>query len=181
MTKIEIKPCVGIILQDIGMVKLGQLRSEVEKLIGFPTKSQSVSFESISVDQAFYDNYEFRIDYGKDNSIEFIEFIYGPFPERIELNLFGINPFKLDADELIKILTEKNSGLVDTSSSPYIYSFQNISVGIWRESEPNDIMEMIQEKKEDGEYESDKDWLNEELEQSKHFWTIGMGKKDYYK
>ena len=51
----------------------------------------------------------------------------------------------------------------------------------WRESEPNDIMEMIQEKKEDGEYESDKDWLNEELEQSKHFWTIYIGKKDYYK
>ena len=70
MTKIEIQPCVGIVLQDIGMIKLGQLRSEVEKVIGFPTKTKNVTFENLSVDQAFYDNYEFRIDYGNDNSIE---------------------------------------------------------------------------------------------------------------
>jgi len=181
MIKIEILPCVGINLKDIGIIKLEQLRSEVEKVIGFPTKTKIVTFENLSVDQAFYDNYECRIDYGKDNSIEFIEFIYGPFPKKIELNLFGINPFQLDADELIEILSIHNSGLIRTLSAPYSYSFDNISVGIWRDAEPNDIIEMIQEKKEDGDYEHDKDWLNDELEQSKHFWTIGIGKKDYYK
>ena len=34
--------------------------------------------------------------------------------------------------------------------------------------------------KADNEYEENKDWLNEDLNKAKNFWTIGIGVKNYY-
>jgi len=41
--------------------------------------------------------------------------------------------------------------------------------------------ELIAEKNAGGDFEYDRSWLEEELEKSKHFWTFGIGKVDYYK
>ena len=43
------------------------------------------------------------------------------------------------------------------------------------------IRQSIKEAKENGTYEDEKIWLLDDLEKSKHFWTIGIGLKDYYK
>ena len=40
---------------------------------------------------------------------------------------------------------------------------------------------MIIEMKENDEYEENKNWILEDLEKSKNFWTIGIGIKNYYK
>ena len=40
--------------------------------------------------------------------------------------------------------------------------------------------ESIAEMKERGEYEDNRVWLDEDLEKSRNFWTVGIGKAGYY-
>lgn len=173
MTKIEILPLDGIEIENIGRLSLGQSKSDIEKLLGQPSDSSNLK-------QLFFDEYEVRIDFDKKGNAEFIEFIYGPFPEKTELSIYGVNPFQIGASKLIKILTEKNSGKIDDSEAEYCYTFQNISVGVWRQLTEKTVEESIAEMKAENEYEENKDWLNEDLEKAKNFWTIGIGVKNYY-
>lgn len=159
---------------------MGQSRKDVESLIGQPDASDRVSFGHSTIIRAFYEVYELRVDYDKHDTIEFIEFIYGPFPKRIQLSLYGIDPFRKEADDLIEILSSHNSGKVDESEAPNCYAFENISMGIWRQSTPAVVQEEIERKKAANRYEVNKKWLEEELEKSKHFWTIGIGRQGYY-
>ena len=180
MLQIDIKPLLGIDIKSIGEVKLGQSQNEVESVIGSPSMYDTISFNNTQTNRAFYEAYELRIDYNSNNQVTFIEFIYGPFPEKTELRIYDINPFQEEAERLIELLTIYNAGKIDESETPHCYVFENISVGIWRQSVPSDIQELINEKKEDCTYEIDKAWVDEELEKSKHFWTIGIGEKGYY-
>lgn len=173
MQKIEIKPLQGIEILNLGQINLRQEKGEIEKILGTPLKNANNN-------QSFYDDYELRIDYDELNKAEFIEFLFGPFPKKTELKIYGHDPFKIKAEELIKILTRKNDGPVDSQEAEYGYSFLNISVGIWREAIPTDIEELVAEMKQKGKYEKNKNWIEEELEKSRHFWTIGIGKKNYY-
>ena len=173
MTKIEILPLDGIVIENIGKLSLGQSKSEIEKLLGKPSDSSNLK-------QLFFDEYEVRIDLDKKGNAEFIEFIYGPFPEKTELSIYGVNPFQIGATKLVEILTEKNNGKIDDSEAEYCYTFQNISVGVWRQLTEQNVEESIAEMKADNEYEENKDWLNEDLEKAKNFWTIGIGVKNYY-
>lgn len=173
MTNIEILPLDGIIIESIGKISLGQSKYEIEKLLGKPS-------ETSSVNQFFYDDYEFRVDFDKKGNTEFIEFIYGPFPEKTKLSIFGINPFNIGAEKLLEILTEKNNGKADSNDAGYCYTFLNISVGVWRETTEEDVQEGIEEMKRNNEYEENKDWIEEDMEKAKNFWTIGIGIKDYY-
>jgi hypothetical protein len=180
MLQIDIKPHLGIDVKNIGEVKLGQSQKEIESFIGLPNISETIAVDNTQTNRAFYDAYELRIDYNSDNEVTFIEFIYGPFPEKTELRIYGVDPFKESAERLIELLTIYNAGKIDESEAPHSYAFEKISVGIWRQSVPSDIQELIEEKKGDNTYEIDKAWVNEELEKSKHFWTIGIGRKGYY-
>ena len=173
MTKIEILPLDGIVIENIGKLSLGQSKSEIEKLLGKPSDSSNLK-------QLFFDEFEVRIDLDKKGNAEFIEFIYGPFPEKTELSIYGVDPFQIGASKLIEILTEKNNGKIDDSEAEYCYTFQNISVGVWRQLTEKTVEESIAEMKADNEYEENKDWLNEDLEKAKNFWTIGIGVKNYY-
>ena len=173
MTKIEILPLDGIVIENIGKLSLGQSKSEIEKLLGKPSDSSNLK-------QLFFDEYEVRIDLDKKGNAEFIEFIYGPFPEKTELSIYGVNPFQIGATKLVEILTEKNNGKIDDSEAEYCYTFQNISVGVWRQLTEQNVEESIAEMKADNEYEENKDWLNEDLNKAKNFWTIGIGVKNYY-
>jgi hypothetical protein len=181
MLRIDIKPLSGIDIQNIGKINLGQNRKDVERTIGLPNSSKIRSFNDLKTDSSFYDMYEFRIDYDGNNTVEFIEFIYGPFPTKADLRIYEVDPFKVDATKLIEILSHHDSGKVNDLEAPYSFAFENISVGIWRQSSPLDMQELIDEKKEDKTYDIDKDWTDEELEKSNHFWTIGIGRKDYYR
>lgn len=173
MVEIKVFPLIGIEIEGIGTIKLGHEKAEVEKVLGYPT--------TIYGSQCFYDDYEFRIDYDKSDKIEFIEFIYGPFPEKSKLSVYNINPFLVGAENLINLLTNQNNGEIDESEAEYCYAFKEISVGIFREATEKDIEEMISEMKESGEYEENKNWIVEDLEKSKNFWTIGIGIKNYYR
>ena len=173
MTEIKIFPLIGIEIEGLGTIKLGEEKAEIETLFGLP--------ETAFDNQSFYDKYEFRIDYDKFNKVEFIEFIYGPYPEKSELTIFNINPFSIGDQNLIDLLTKENNGEIDDSEAEYCYSFKEISVGIFRESTPKDVEEMIVEMKENGDYEENKNWVEEDLDKSKNFWTIGIGVKNYYK
>ena len=173
MTKIEILPLDGIEIENIGKLSLGQSKSDIENLLGKPSDSSNLK-------QLFFDEYEVRIDLDKKGNAEFIEFIYGPFPEKTELSIYGVNPFQIGATKLVEILTEKNNGKIDDSEAEYCYTFQNISVGVWRQLTEQNVEESIAEMKADNEYEENKDWLNEDLEKAKNFWTIGIGLENYY-
>ncbi|WP_316798403.1 hypothetical protein [Pedobacter frigidisoli] len=173
MIKIKILPLEGIEIENIGKLYLGQAKPDIEKLLGTPSANSNLQ-------QLFYDHYELRIDLDHNENAEFIEFIYGPFQERTELSIYGINPFQIGADKLIEILKEKNKGKIDDSEAGYSYAFLNISVGIWRQSTEKGIDESIAEMKANQEYEENKDWLNEDLNKAKNFWTIGIGVKNYY-
>ena len=173
MTKIEILPLDGIKIENIGKLSLGQSKADIEKLLGKPSDTSNLK-------QLFFDEYEVRIDIDKKGNAEFIEFIYGPFPEKTELSIYGVNPFQIGASKLVEILTEKNNGKIDDSEAEYCYTFQNISVGVWRQLTEKTVEESIAEMKADNEYEENKDWLNEDLEKAKNFWTIGIGVKNYY-
>ena len=173
MTKIEILPLDGIVIENIGKLSLGQSKSDIEKLFGKPSESSNLK-------QLFFDEFEVRIDLDKKGNAEFIEFIYGPFPEKTELSIYGVNPFQIGATKLVEILIEKNNGKIDDSEAEYCYTFQNISVGVWRQLTEQNVEESIAEMKADNEYEENKDWLNEDLNKAKNFWTIGIGVKNYY-
>ena len=173
MTKIEILPLDGIVIENIGKLSLGQSKSDIEKLFGKPSESSNLK-------QLFFDEYEVRIDLDKKGNAEFIEFIYGPFPEKTEVSIYGVDPFKIGAKKLTEILAEKNNGKIDDSEADYSFTFLNISVGVWRQLTEQNVEESIAEMKADNEYEENKDWLNDDLEKAKNFWTIGIGLENYY-
>jgi len=173
MIKIEILPLEGIKIEDTGKLSLGQSKPDIEKLLGNPSAGSNLQ-------QLFYDEFEVRIDLDNNGNTEFIEFLYGPFPEKTELSVYGINPFQIGADKLIEILTEKNDGEIDDSEAEYCYAFINLSVGIWRGATEKSVGESISEMKAGHQYEENKDWLNDDLNKAKNFWTIGIGVKNYY-
>ena len=174
MIKIEILPLDGIEIENVGKICLSQSQSDVEKLLGQPSASSDQK-------RLFYNDYEFRLDIDKNGNVEFIEFIYGPFPLKTKLSIYGIDPFQIGADKLVEILTEENNGEIDNSEADFCFGFLNISVGIWREMTTKDVEESIAEMKANNEYEENKDWLEEDLTKAKNFFTIGIGIKNYYK
>jgi len=173
MITIEIIPLSGIEIERIGRINLGFSKTAVEALLGRPSPSSNAA-------QLYYDNYELRIDLNKTGEVEFIEFINGPFPALTKLSIYGVDPFQVGADNLIALLSAGNNGAIDDSEAGFCYTFLNISVGIWRQMTSEDVEETIAEMKASGEYEENKRWLEEDLERSKQFWTIGIGVKDYY-
>lgn len=173
MITIEIIPLSGIEIEHIGRLNLGFSKTAVEALLGPPSPPSNAA-------QLYYDNYELRIDLDKKGEVEFIEFINGPFPTLTKLSIYGVDPFQAGADNLIALLTTNNNGPIDDGEAEFCYTFLNISVGIWREITSGDVEETIAEMKASGGYEENKRWLEEDLERSKQFWTIGIGVKDYY-
>lgn len=173
MTTIIIYPLQGIDIAGVGPINFGQPKSAIKKVLGRPGSNSDET-------RWFYNAYECRIDFDESGTIEFIEFIYGPFPERIQLSLYGIDPFRVGAGNLVELLSAKNGGEIDDREAEYCYEFVDISVGIWRDMTEKDAEEIIAEKKESDDYEYDRVWLEEELEKSRNYWTVGIGKAGYY-
>ena len=174
MKKIKILPLDGIEIENIGKISLGQSQSEIESLLGKPSDSSNEN-------QLYYNDYEVRIDLDKMKNAEFIEFIYGPFPEKTELSIYDVNPFQIGADQLVEILTEKNNGKVDDKEADYAFAFLNTSVGVWRQITEKNVQDDIDEMKSNNEYDENKEWLEEDMNKAKNFWTIGIGIENYYK
>ena len=173
MKKIILHPLKGIEFENKATLEFGTSKIEIIKSLGKPSSGNDK--------QMFYDELELRIDLDNSENIEFIEFIYGPFPEKTEIELYGIDPFKTNSSDLIELLTENNNGEIDLSEEPYCFAFLESSIGIYRDSCESDIDEMITELKENGEYSENEEWVLADKEKAKYFWTVGLGKKDYYK
>lgn len=173
MKKIILHPLKGIEFENNEILEFGTSKTALIQRFGKASRGTDK--------QLFYDDLELRIDIDNSEKIEFIEFIYGSFPEKTEIELYGINPFKTDCHNLIEILTKNNKGEIDTTEEPYCYAFLESSIGVFRDSCEADIEEMISEMKENGNYSENKEWVLEDKEKAKYFWTIGIGKKDYYK
>ena len=172
MRQIEIIPLQGINLDEGIQLRFGQTINEIVTLLGEPTKEEQGQF--------YYEDLEIRIDFDNNDELEFIEF-EGPFSEKIVPQIYNVNPFAIEANKLIDLLTTENKGKIDESEEPYSYCFTEISVGIWREFVEADIQSNIEELKNCGVYEASKEWIEQDLEKSKFFWTIGIGNKNYYK
>ncbi|PJJ83166.1 hypothetical protein [Mucilaginibacter auburnensis] len=165
MQNIEIKPLEGIVIKDIGEVLLGRHKNNVYTLLGHPSIDNK--------DRIFYKELEVRFDIDQHDNIEFIEFIYGPFPKNIELTIYDVNPFTIGANKLLKILSMHNQGDPDTSEAPYSYAFTNTSIGVWRDLAPEDIEPITEDNINDN--------YSEELKMVQNFWTIGIGVPNYYR
>lgn len=171
MNRITLKPLEGIIINE-SKISFGQTKNDLINLLGSPDYEDE--------NQVFYENLDVRFDLDKNGLLEFIE-CQGPYSGNSEFNIYGISPFKLPANELVTLLTNENNGEIDDFEVPYSYSFLEISVGVWRAAVPTDIAAAIAEMKADGSYEAAKEVMDQDLEKSGHFWTIAVGKVDYYK
>lgn len=172
MIKIELKPLQGIEIESVGQILFNQSQSEIVKALGKPSTHSTNT-------QLFFNQYELRIDFDEQGA-SFIEFIHGPYLERTELVIYGVNPFSVGGVELVELLTFKNAGAVDDTEAEYSYGFLNISVGIWRQATETDIQAAIDECKQDGTSIDQIRELEEELQAVKNFWTIGLGRSGYY-
>lgn len=171
MKKIRLRPLEGITVGE-KEISFGQTRHDIIDMIGSP--------DHVEKNQLFYDNLGMRFDLDENGLLEFIE-CQGPYPENSEVNIYCINPFRLRDNELVDLLTAKNNGEIDGFEAPYCYSFSEISVGIWRASVPADIEAAIAEMRAEGTYEESRQIMDLDLEKSKYFWTVAIGKVDYYK
>lgn len=117
-----------------------------------------------------------RIDFNKNRCVEFIEFLSG-IDGAIQPHIYGVEAFAVDAEILIGILREKNAGMVDDSEMGYCYNFMDISVGVYRESTPESVLEMMKEVGEDLTSED----LEIELKKANHWDSLGIGVRGYYR
>ena len=175
---ISIKPLEGIFWEDKSIL-LGEERRNVEKTF------TNIHFEDKCVHKnklSFYlFNNTLRIDFDKNDCVEFIEFL-GRFNIEIQAEIYGVDVLKSTADELFKLLKEHNEGEIGDSENGYYYDFMNISVGIWRESTPESLSEFIEEIRNDESI--DKTIVEEKIKEEKlkaHYWaTLGIGIENYY-
>lgn len=169
MKNIEIIPLYGI-RADGAEIQLGDSSNKVKAALGEPYGTWD--------DSLYYYNNELRIDFGS-NGAEFIEFL-GGIDGELQPKIYGVPAFQKNADTLYEILTKENGGMIDDSENGYSYGFCEISVGVYRESTPESVQEMIDDAKENGE-PLDEDEIAEETRRASHWDTIGIGVKNYYK
>ena len=58
--------------------------------------------------------------------------------------------------------------------------FSNISIGVYREIRPADVLEMMEEMKADGIPTEDNEDLAADMRRANHWATIGVGVAGYY-
>jgi hypothetical protein len=157
-------------LRGMGEIYFGYSREKVREIMGTP----------VIIDELtdYYFDGSIRFDYDESNILEFIEINNN---EHFIVDIYGVNPFEIKANELVNLLTNMNDdGVVDKRRAPLYYIFSKISVAIYRDATEQDILTSIEEAKQDGSYEEDKEWLAEELDKYSHYQSIGMGKERIY-
>ena len=164
-----IKPLEGIEWEHKA-IALGASQSSIIEILGRPENAIGISF--------YYYESELRFDFDENQCVKFIEFLGGP-DGQIQPQIYGVSAFETDADEFVKLLKEHNDGEIDDSENGYSYAFLNISVGIYRESIPENVREMIKEAENDGEPMTAED-IEYETKRAAHWATIGIGVKNYY-
>ena len=109
--------------------------------------------------------------------MEFIELLGGP-DGTFQPVLFGLEAFQADPEAVVGLLKEKNGADFLDTEKGYSYAFKKLSVGLYRESVPQNVPEMIEEAEADGNPLSEEDI---EYEKRRTHWaTVGIGVENYY-
>lgn len=166
---IEIFPLEKVVF-DGSSVCLGMERSAVENAIG---TGQLIG------KRHYYYNSELAIDYNENGTVEFIEFLGGT-EGLLQPTIYGVSVFGTDAEKVAELLKQKNGGEIIDTEQGYSYLFSNISVGVYREIRPADVLEMIEEMKADGIPTEDNEDLAADMRRANHWATIGVGVAGYY-
>ncbi|MDD5936507.1 MAG: hypothetical protein PUC65_13275 [Clostridiales bacterium] len=165
--QIEINPLENVVI-DGKVVELGMKKNQVISILGKGELSN----------RHYYYGNELAIDYDKNDSVEFIEFL-GGMEGTLHPVIYGIPAFECNADELCEVLKVHNNGEIVDIEDGFSYGFVQISVGIYRTATPESIKRDIEEMKRDGVY--DQEYVDEESMKANHWATIGIGKANYYK
>lgn len=166
--KVEVIPQVGVIL-DGKTICLGSTRADVEQMLG--------SGEAIRWNSLYHFDSELRVDFDEEDRVEFIELLGGP-DGKLQPVVFGLEAFQADPEAVVELLKEKNGADFLDTEKGYSYGFQKLSVGLYRESIPDNVPEMIEEAEADGNPLSEEDI---EYEKRRTHWaTIGVGVENYY-
>ncbi len=168
--RVEIYPLDRVEL-DGRCIRLGMKRSEAEALIG--------AGQVVRGNEHYYCQNEMKVVYDKDEKVEFVEFL-GGIDGQLKPMIYGVSAFNADAEKLVELLTQKNSGDVRDAEQGYSYQFMKISVGLYREIRPQDVLEMIEEMKADGIPTEGNEDLEADRRRAGHWVTIGFGVSGYY-
>ena len=76
-------------------------------------------------------------------------------------------------------MRKQNNGIIFDGENGYSYQFENIGVGIYRETVPKEVEKMIEEAASFGNPMSD-DEIQYEMKRANHWATIGVGTAGYY-
>ena len=166
---IEIYPLDKVVFDGVP-VYLGMERFVVENAIGTG---------HLIGKRYYYYNNELAIDYNDNDTVEFIEFLGGS-EGSLQPTIYGVSVFGTDAAEVAEILEQKNDGEITDIEHGYSYSFSNISVGVYREIRPSDVLDMMEAMKEDGIPTEDNEDLVVDMQKANHWTTIGVGIAGYY-
>ncbi|MDE6592273.1 MAG: hypothetical protein K2K57_04320 [Oscillospiraceae bacterium] len=147
---------------------LGMDKSSVFNMLG--------KGESFDEKRYYYFNSDLAVDFDDKNKVEFIEFL-GGIDGELQPMIYNISAFEENADDLLEILKKFNNGEIDDSENGYSYGFLEISVGIYREFLPEEV---IEDAKNNNMSLDDEDVM-EDLRKALHWATIGFGVKNYYR
>lgn len=93
--------------------------------------------------------------------------------------IYGFQVFQEEADELYHVLEKNNSGEVVDKEDGYSYAFPNIGIGVYRESIPSNVVELIQELQKTGIDITDHPNIKEEQLKAMHWATISVVPLNY--
>lgn len=150
-------------------ILLGSTTEDIEAKLGQP----------FIVDNSFYYfNNELRFDFSEKGELEFIEFL-GGYNGNIQPIIYGIQAFQVNADELYNILAKYSAGNIIDNEHGYSFAFPRIGIGLYRESIPSNVTELIKEMKELGITIEGNPNVEEEQLKSSHWATISLASSNY--
>ncbi len=167
--KITIYPLERVTFDDVS-ISFGMDRATVETLMGKGHMAGS---------RYYYCGGELAIDYDRDDRVEFIEFLAG-MDGSLRPLIYGLSAFETEAGELAAVLTQNNGGEITHTEQGHACRFSGISVGVYRELTPEDVLEMIEEMKANGIPTADNADLEADRRRAGHWSTIGTGIAGYY-
>jgi hypothetical protein len=172
-TKTVLSPKIIIIPNDgIEIISFGDERSFVNKRVkGFTTYEKT----------DYYTTYGFHVHYDDNNLVEAIEIM---FDMQGVFELYDKNPHTTEISEMVEILKAKNNGETNPIDEPEGYMFLELSLGIFRGSTPEKFQIYIEQTKAENPDDfknGTPEWMLEDLEKTKHFQNLLIGKKDYFR
>lgn len=167
---IQMIPLEKVVIDGV-LISFGMKRDAVENAIG---RGERVD------DRYYYKNGELAIAYDREKRVEFVEFL-GGIDGTLRPEIDGISVFEADADAFAAWLKEKNGGEWMDAERGYSYQFEKISVGVYRETTPTDVTEMIAEMQADGIPTEGNEDVAEEMRKAMHWATVGAGVAGYYR